>query len=794
MKKIISLLTFIAITISVFAQVNFSVKGKIMDASGYLPAGNIMALNPQDSSLIKGTFFLDGAFELPDLQQEKILIQLSSLEFADIYLPVQYEGQNIIDLGAITANQAGTALAEVVVKGKRAVYTQKGDGTIAVLIQNTTLAASNSVTEILSKSPDVLTDDEGSIEVFGKGNAIIYLNGKRITNNELNMIAPANIHKIEIIRNPSAKYDADGAAVIHIQTIRGASDGYQVNLMQNASYGDFWGADAYSSLNANFKKNRFSSNAQYSFRKGDNRHVKNTTRDRSPEDGFFSSDVSIDWQNELEGFSQYGLGVQYDLSDNGYLSLGYSGASENLGGQTISTNTLMDDRETIFYESTIDKDEKAIDNSVSLNYQQALGTDGSQLFIGGQYASFQTNTDNKITEKSTIEENSTLRNLKSIYDLNVKIITGQIDYTKVFKNENQLSIGSKFSSIQNISGLDFLVANEENIFSKNPKLSNNFTYREDVTAGYISFEGKTDQFNYTAGLRVEHTDYGLDLLQEDQQTIADKYLHCFPNLSINKQFSADLNWNFAYTSSIARPPYERLNPAPIYQDPYTSIQGNPFLKPARTHALELSSQFKKTTFKIGYNNTQDILGGAAIRGETDRSYILIRVNHDVEHAFFSSISNTFSNDWWTSTNTASLYYTKIINRELVFEGQQSRPQVYFFSNNQFKIKNIVNLEALFWYIGTKYEGIFKRAKSYNLALTLNKTFFDNSLKVNLIANDILRSVRADGEYFVGNTAITFDNQWSSDYFRVSIAYNFGQLKKAGYKNKSIGASESNRAN
>ncbi|MEM1124190.1 MAG: TonB-dependent receptor, partial [Bacteroidota bacterium] len=667
MKKIISLFTLLFSTFTLLAQINFTVKGKIVDQAGYLPAGNILALNPADSTLLKGDFFLDGAFVLTNLTQENILLQFTSLEFADLYVPVEYNGQAVIDLGQLNTTQTGTALEEVVVKGRRSLFTQKKDGTIAVLVQNTALAANNSVTEILSKAPDILTNEDGGIEVFGKGNAIIFLNGKRIMNNQLGLIAPANIHKIDIIRNPSAQYDADGAAVIHIQTIQNAQNGYQTNLLQNVSHGDFWGTDTYSSVNTNFKKDQFSINGLFALRQGDDRHVQNTTRDRAPVDGFFSSDITNDWQHQLENFSQYGLGIQYDWKEQNYLSLEYAGASEKLGGRVTSTNTIITDDGRIDYESITNKNERAVDNSLSLNYHQTLDNNGGHLFIGGQHADFQTNTNDLISEASTTEEGDAFRNLKSQYDLNVKISSGQADFTKVYANDNQLSLGTKFSTIQNISGLDFLIVHREDNFTKDPNLSNNFTYREDVSAGYINFAGSTDRFNYSLGLRAEHTNYALDLIQVDRKKIKDRYLHFFPNFSITQQVSDDFTWNFAYTSSIARPPYERLNPAPIYQDPYTSIQGNPFLKPARTHALELNGQYKALTFKMGYDHTLDILGGAAIQGETDKSYILIRLNHDIAHALFSSLSTTFSNDWWTSTTTASLRYTKIIDRTLDFE-------------------------------------------------------------------------------------------------------------------------------
>ena len=177
-----------SITTLSFTQNNFTIKGKIVLWDGYLPAGNVMALNTTDSTLIKGDFFLDGAFELTAIEEENIILQLTSLEFTDQFQAVSFTEKPIVDLGEISVNKGGVALTEVVVKSKRLVYKQRLDGSLEVLIENTTLAASNSVNEILTKTPDVLIDENGQWSIFRKGNAIIYLNDKKSRMNQMKRV------------------------------------------------------------------------------------------------------------------------------------------------------------------------------------------------------------------------------------------------------------------------------------------------------------------------------------------------------------------------------------------------------------------------------------------------------------------------------------------------------------------------------------------------------------------------------------------------------------------------------
>ena len=777
-----------------FSQMNYTIKGTLITADGYAPSGNIIALLPIDSTFLKGDFFLDGQFQLDHLEEPSILLQFTSLEFEDTFIQVDYSNTPVIDLGTIELATSGIALTEIEVKSRRPIYLPQKDGSMTVVIENTALAASNSVQEILSKTPDVLTDEDGNITLFGKGEAIIYWNGKRIVAQQLELIDPATIKKIDIIRNPSAKYDADGAAVINIVTIKQRQDGYQINLKQNATYSDFAGLDTYSSMNANFNKGRFSATTNFSLAQGKDRHILHTTRNRKAADVFLQTDLTTEWKNRYQPFSYYGMGMQYDYQEDSYLSLQYAGFTKNLGGHQLSNNRIEDKESISFYESDIQQQEKRLNHSISLNVYHRLDTLGSSLFLGGQITDFNTRTDNPIEEKRIEERSPSFNFYKNKSALDIDIFSLQMDYTKVFKNKHQFESGVKYSLVGNGSTVQFLEQIENKQLLLIEALSNEFTYQESVAAAYASFSGDLNKsLSYRIGLRSEFTDYQLQLLQGTRQTIADQYLNWFPKLSFRKQLSKQHAINFSYAASITRVPYQRLNPVLHYQDPYTSIQGNPASVPEKTHAFEIASTIHKISLKAGYNYTIDPFGGGAVRGNDNKSYILKRLNFDKRQEWYASASTVFENDWLTSTNTLNFRYRNLIDNEFNFYDVGAKVNAYLYSNNRVSFGALGTIELLFWYRGDNYEGLYHRYSLWNCSLTVEKTFFDNALTCRIIANDLFHTVRAAGDYRIGETDIYFHRHWNTNYIRCSALYNFGKLKKHSYKNKAVGTSESNRA-
>ena len=144
-------------------------------------------------------------------------------------------------------------------------------------------------------------------------------------------------------------------------------------------------------------------------------------------------------------------------------------------------------------------------------------------------------------------------------------------------------------------------------------------------------------------------------------------------------------------------------------------------------------------------------------------------------------------------NTVNVSYDKLISNDLTFSLKESKPLYYFYSSNQFDVKKIIKIQLLAWYLGDKYDGLYYRKRSSLLSLGVEKDFFNQSLKVKLLANDIFHNDIPIGNYEVGQTFVEYGRTLNTDYYRIILTYNFGKLKKANYENTSSGESESNRA-
>lgn len=781
-------------SLNAIAQDAKSVKGKVVTSAGYSPAGNVIAVNRNDSAFIKGAAFFEGNFELKDLPAKEMLLKFTSVEFKDTMIVVDLSNNSVIDLGRVTVSASSTVLGQVSVRARRPVYTHRNDGTLEITIANTILSASTSVNELLIKSPEIVLDEEGAIAVMGKGRAIFYLNGKRVPDNQLSMIMPGNIQSVEIIRNPSAKYDAEGAAVINITTITQRDDGYQITTRQNLSYSEFGGLISYSAVNGNYRKGKLLLSGNYTLQLGEERERLYTTRNRDAQNGFLSSNLTTDWYRKFNGYSNYGFGMQYDIDKASYISLDYLGASENLGGNVLSSNAIIDTGTSI-YKSDSKVNDKYRNNSLSLNYRKRLDSLGSSFFIGAQYTNFDNGSNNLIDEVGIKQSVSTSRILRQFQNLDVNVFAAQVDFTKNFRNKDVLEYGARFSNVANDFDLNFLVSPDGTTWEQDLERTNKFSYRETIGAGYLSYKSSLSKnFDYTIGVRGEYTDYDLQLLRFNNLKIKNDYFNLLPNLAANIRFTKKFSLNFSYNSRINRPPYQRLSPVLSYQDPYTSTQGNVNLQPEKRHAFELSSRVLKTIVKVGYNYTNDPFGQTAIRGNDPKSYILKRINYSSENEVFLSLSRTNNIKWWSTTNTFMLKYGNLQEEGLGFRRIEPRPNVYFYTNNRFALGRSYSAEILFWYQGLNITGLHRRNTLHNLTLSLGKSAMNDVLKIYLIANDVLTSFIQSGNYYVGETDVYYNRRASTNYFRFSVSYNFGKLKKVDYKNKAIGGSENNRVN
>lgn len=685
-------------------------------------------------------------------------------------------------------------LNEVVIKRESSLVKYSANGTIDVNVANTLLSTSSSVNELLSRVPNVIIT-EGQISVLGKGEAIIYLNGILINYERFAAIPVSQISKIEVISNPSSKYDAEGKAVINIITKKNIESGIMGTASQQVTVSEFAGTSTNTLLDFNYAKGKFSFITNYGLQLGKGRELLYTTRTRPNPEDYMRSQLTTDWKRQFNNYSNFGFGLQYTFSDKNYISLAYSGNIQDLGGVVLSRNSIANNAGNSFYTTDIAKNDVLLNQFINLNYNVITDRKGSSLFIGTQYSNYNGTVRDFIDENSFIDELNKEKYLKNNVDNRINIISIQADYLKKINKNSKLETGVKFSNATILSGSDFLISDSENEgFELDNQLSSNFKYVEKINAAYFNFGSSVgEKFNFSVGARAEWTNYDLYTTANGIQQFKKKYGNIFPNVLLNMDISDDWKVHASYVSRITRPRYQALNPFVIYQDPFTTIEGNPNLLPEKVHAFEIGTLYKKFDFKIGYTYKIDPISGAALRGDKANSYILRSLNLDREHSFFTSISKTFTKNWWNSTNTISMNLTKSIDDFYGYALGPVKPQIYLYSNNTFTIPNLFKIQLLAWYLGNKSYGLGSDNSRSTVTLGIERNFFKDALKLNFTANDIFHDFMVSGDYNVGQTEIYYHRTYTTNYFRLIATYSFGNSKKATYKKTEIEQTENNRA-
>lgn len=795
MKNYICFILFFIISNNLFSQNTYSIHATVTDRNDSLIFGNIIALSVVDSTIIKGTYYLDGKAELTEINQSKILIKLTSFGYKDTIIYVNNVNNNkTYFLGEIILESTSLELDGVTITARIPLFEPSKEGGLKVNVQKTMLATSSSVREVLTKTPNVIVGDN-VVSVFGKGEALLYLNGKQITIERLDAIQVNQIKEIQILTSPSAKYDAQGRAVINIITVVNYSEGVNGVFTQNLTQAKNFLSG--SSLNLNYRKNKFSISADYGILLGRDWVSMTGTREINTPSGVYMSSYNQTEESRYANVSNYRLGLGYKLSTLSDISLEYSGNYnwfdlDLIGGNNVISPVGM----TTDFETTTYGDLININHSIIANYNRTLDTIGSTLFFGGQFSDY-SNSPNEIIEEyifvNNVLNNSAMRLNRGSND--IQIFIGQVDYSKVLREKGIVELGSKIARTANLGKLDFFTKGmEDDEYTSVQELSNDYQYTEIVPAAYLQYKGSFDnKADYSLGIRFEYTDaHGMSNIS-DSTLIDTSYLNFFPNASINWILNDNWNLGLNYSRRIDRPRFQSLDPFVWYQDSLTSRAGNPFLKPEMTHAFETSVGYKAYSLKAGYNYSLNHFRYAVLPGTTgENSVVLKPLNVESMHSVFTSLTLPLSLKFWNSFNTASITLNKIIDSRIEFDSREIKPQFYFYTHNILEVKNLFKIEVMGEYIGSQDDGIYYNKDTYSLSAGISKMFFKNKLMCQFIFNDILRSYRDAGGYTVGQTTVEYDWRMSTHFCRLTLRYNFGKLKNVIYNLKNTGEDELQR--
>jgi outer membrane receptor protein involved in Fe transport len=799
------LLPMFLICSATFAQ-NGKLSGNVTDAKN-IPIGfvNVTLLNVGDSSLA-GAAITDtsGNFSIPVEKKGNFFLQLSFIGYLQNRTAAFEitEVSNSKYFGTIKLQTDAKQINNVTVTTLRPTITQLADRMV-VNVEGTAMAAGSNAYTVLSKTPGVFIDQDGNIQLNGKTGVTVMIDNKltylsaRDLRTMLEAMPAENIKNIEVIVNPSAKYDAAGTSgILNINlkkntrqgTVGSLYTGYMTNLKQDAFSGGG---------NISYKEGKWNTslNADISERVGGREAT--FTREFQGINSRTYFDQSAESNYHVRGNRSARIGVDYDINSNhsvgAMLTLGSNHVNEEFLTNTFIGNQPKDPNQQVVAENfTANRYRNFTSN---LHYNGKLDTSGTNIFVDFYYVDISNkgegNFNNYYTDLNTNQQTKDL--LYTNTPNGYKIYSGKIDYSMPLKKGARVDLGVKASKV--ISDNDFRFYFNNSGLVLDPQRTNYFNYHETISAAYANWNGNIGKkLNVQAGLRLENTSSLGRSFTTGQQTKR-SYLNLFPSLFIQHNISKNYSVNYNYSRRLTRPNYSSLNPFRSYRDPYTWTEGNPFLRPQYTNSFSLIQTFKKIyILQSNLQLTKDVITEVPKPNAATATTVYTTGNvNDGTSLVFTGIIPQKIRKWWDTQNALQLSYNKYTS---ISDGQDVTNKQWTFlfqSIHTMTLPRNFRFELTYLYRGPVASGLYHMAAYNRLDLAVKKSLFKKAVELSVNASDVLKTQRLIWAANYNGNINEFNQYLRFRVINVSLRYNFSKGLKITNK-KSGSLEELNRAN
>lgn len=567
---------------------------------------SIGVFRSRDSSTVAGVLTDEkGYFQLEGLPAGNYYILIQSLGFEAKRLPrVAISPQSPeVDLGNVLMNESVRQLQEVVVQGQKQLMDYSLDRKI-VNVDRLPTALGGTAVDILQNVPSVTVDADGTLSLRGSNNVIVLIDGKPsgLTGLDrqavLEQVPASNIERIEVITNPSSRFDADGAGgIINIVLKKERAPGINGNVQVNVGTRDKYNA----SVNLNYRVSKLNLFGSYNFR--DERRFSYRNSDRQ---NFFGNDSTSflvqrndGLRNRVNNNLRFGLDYSLTPRDNVTASVLYR-PSYSRNTETETFNTLDANRALLgrLTRTTLER-EPQTGLDYTFGYRRTFPKKGRELNFD---ATLSTNRGTEFTEyrqnsqlpEFLITPNLRANQQRSTNDDDNRVGVLQLDFIEPLKEKKRFESGLKYTYRR--LGADYVFEDLlEGAWTMNRSISNNFVYNEQTSAAYVNFGNELKKFSYQVGVRTEYTNILTEQRTTEQQTRRD-YIYLFPSAFFNYNFSQAQKMQVNYSRRINRPSVWSLNPFVNLTDPLNISFGNPLLNPELINSFEVSHLwYGKTT-------------------------------------------------------------------------------------------------------------------------------------------------------------------------------------------------------
>jgi hypothetical protein len=803
-----TMITILLLSVSGCLNAQSKVQGIVREAmNGPLEAASISLIKGTDTTISKTTVTnKEGRFLFSDVPAGMYHIRISAVGFET------NTGTNFnvtrrdktLELPAFDLKRKNNQLQSVVVVSKRPFIEQKNDR-ILVNVDASPANAGTSVMDVLEKSPGVSVDKDGNISLKGKQGVTImidnrptYMSGAQLAS-YLKSLPSSAIDQLEIMSNPSAKYDAAGnSGIINLKTKKNKARGFNGSATLTYTQGEY--AKPGGSLNLNDRETKFNFflNGGYTYWQG----FQELDINRNYLDAGTENINSIFTQNTHMKFLSpelnLKLGADYFLDSKTTLGIVLSGYQNNETDHSISNITLKNanDVPDSLVQSVGNIHGKWSNGTMNLNFRKQFDSSGRELTADADYIYYKSSSD-QLFQNYTYDPNMkplSSNTLSGDLPSTTNIYSFKTDYTHPFQNDFKLEAGLKTSFVATDNKANYydVVGNE---YIPDTTKTNYFVYHENINAVYFNLTKKYKKWNFQAGLRVENTNYdghqygNIYTVDNNDSSFKKSYVNAFPTAFISYELNDKNTFNVNFGRRIDRPDYGDLNPFLFFLDEYTYQAGNPYLQPQITTNIEVSHTYHNMlTTTLNYSNTQNFF--AETFQQDGHATIVRRGNIGRrENAGVAVSLNMPFTKWWNTTIYVNVNYNQFTG-ELYGEALDVHAiQGMGNMTNMFKFKHGWSAELSGWYRTSGIEGQIYVQPMGQTSTAIAKQIMKEQGTLKLGLRDIFYTQQVKGTIDFQQTEATFHNSRDSRQLSLTFIYRFGKAVKGAQNNHHSGGAD-----
>ncbi len=782
--KLYSTLGF-SLLLGLFIQAqSFTLKGKITDSEGLPIPYAIVSLADQES-LIEASTDDEGLYEL-QAPKGNYELQCDAIGFDIFSETIELNGNQTKNIKLSNERQ----LEAVETIAEKPLYRFELDKKIYDVSQDIT-SKGNSLSDVLENVPSVSVDVDGTVNLRGSSNVKFLIDGKPtsmlgLSNSAdvLRTIPASSIERIEVITNPSSRYEAEGTAgILNIIMNKNTRLGFNGNIQANLGYRLTTGVN--SNLNWNNEKWGFFFNPGINYRENYGNNQVDMYYLQAESD-----DLAYTHQEAERVRSPFSVnattGANYDISDKSNISASIA----------YRTNDMTNTNDLYYYDYLGDgsleevinryeeEDETDHQWQANINFEHQFNENGKKLLVG---YNVQSSGEEELADLNEFQAESLKSQQRStnVEDQNRQVFT--VDYINPFKKGANFELGymGKFTDNTN----DFEVSEKQDgVWNTIDLFTDGVGYEENINAFYTQYGNTFDKFSFQLGLRTEISNIKVSSRVDNSETLKD-YTDLFPSAFFNYNFSENTQLQLNYSRRINRPRGRFLNPFFSYADERNTFRGNPDLDPSYTNSLELGMNLnfgKKFSLmpQLYYRNTQDDISvfvqeETISSGEEENKVLVAQpTNVGTNNSYGLELSFQYRPfNWWKMFGETTFFGYEQKGDSEVFDYNARDTSWRTRYSATFTLPSKIDFQLQANYRGPMRNGQSERKGVFVMNIGLAKDLFKNNATLSLNVRDLFNSRRM--QIFTQEPTFQreLDMQWRERQWTLSFTYRFNQKKK-----------------